>query len=119
MRDLLLLFFSIVPLYGASRILLPDAYGLVRRTVGRNQLAAEEEAIELTEISEAAGAVALGEAAVALSPAAPVLLICAGVLALGGLFGYELEQALDHAKSKSNTNEDKPGKFLKNYETKK
>lgn len=113
MRHLLLLFVSIIPLY-SCRLLLPDAYGLVRRTVGRNQLAAEEEAIELTEISEAAetGALALGEAAVALAPAAPVLLICAGVLALGGLLGYELEQALSHAKGKSNTNEDKPRKNL-------
>lgn len=122
MRHLYVIILLIFPFYSAGRLLLPDAYGMFRRTVGRNALVSEAEAYELEEVGAVAaesaaevGAVALAESAIALAPAAPILLLFSGALLLGGLLINELEQAHAHAKSKTNTQDEKPRKITKQW----
>lgn len=80
-------------------------------------MVSEAEAYELEQVGAVAaesaaevGATALAESSIALGPAAPIALLFSGVLLLGGLAIHEFEKAHNHVKSKTNTQEDKPGK---------
>lgn len=109
----------VIPLFSASRILLPNAFGMIRRNVGRGRVvdASEGEAIEMATVAEEGVAasesgLAVAEVAITLAPFAPEILIFGGAIALGGLLYAELSQNLNHAKSKSKstTEQERPCK---------
>jgi hypothetical protein len=120
MRHLFAIILLIFPLYSSGRLLHPDAFGMIRRTIGKNAVVSEAEAIELEQVGAVsaaetaaeAGSIALAESSIALGPAAPILMLFSGALLLGGILIHELNQAHSHIKSKTNTQDKKPRELL-------
>lgn len=120
MRPLIVIILFTFPFHSEEKLLNTDSYGLFLTTAGRKAAASQAEAIEMEAVGDVAaesavevGAATLAESAIALAPAFPILLLFSGALILGGFAIHEFEQSQAHARTITNTQEEKPREKIK------